>query len=282
MDDTSFVTPVGLSEEGQYTTVNDLYVLSKTVFEIDHLSDIMAKSRYTVEPTNLTSSQRILPNTNSMLSAGSSYYYKYMVVGKTGNGDEGRCFASKATKDGETYICIVAKCDAKDSRDEFNTTLSLYKWAFNNFTYKTIVESGEFVPVSADIDLSWDKDNITLAAGNTVVALLPKDADMSTIEYIPELAKDVFDAPIKKGDVLGTASIVFANETIGIVQLVASEDIEGSAVLWVWRFIENIITNPFVLILLGLLLIGFIVLTVIANVKARKAREKRVRLKKRL
>lgn len=282
MDNTAFVTPIGLSKNGQYTTANDLYILSKTVFEIDHLADIMKKPRQTIDLTNLTSADRILVNTNFMLSAGSNYYYKYMVMGKTGNGDEGRCFASMATKDGETYICIVAKCADKNARNEFESTKNLYKWAFNNFTYKTIVEAGELVPVSADIAHSWEKDNITLSAGNTVVALLPKDADMSTIEYKAELAKETFNAPVKKGEVLGTASILFANETIGTVQLVASEDVEGSVVLLIWSFFENIFTNPVVLVLISLLIVGFIVLTVVVNIKAKKARDKRVRLKKRL
>ncbi len=280
MNDTQFVTPIGLTSEGQYTTVNDLYKLAKAVFENDYLVEVMKKSRFSVTATN-KSSDRILSNTNYMIDSYTSYYYKYMVAGKTGNGDEGRCLVSMATKDGVNFICIVARC-ASSTRQEFKDTKNLYEWAFNNFRYKTVVTKGEMVPVSVAVELSWDRDNLTLAAGETVIALLPKDADLSTIEYRAELISETVDAPIKDGDVLGTVSIVFADEVIGVVELVATENIEGSFVLGVWRFINRIITNVFVQIALAVLAVGFIALTVAANVKAKREREKKLRLKKRL
>lgn len=280
MNDTHYVTPHGLNREGQYTTVNDMYKLAKAIFANEYLVGIMNQSRYTVPATNL-SGERILPNTNYMVSSYTSYYYKYMVAGKTGNGDEGRCLVSIASKDGTSYICIVARCDAS-TRQEFQDTRNLYDWAFDSFQYKTIVTKGELVPVSVPVELSWDCDSLTLAAGDTVVALLPKDADLSTVEYRAELTRESFDAPIHNGDVFGTASIVFADETVGVVQLVASQTVEGSFVLRVWRFFRRIVTNVFVQIALVLLVVGFIALTIAVNIKAKRAREKKLRLKKRL
>ncbi len=280
MKDTQFVTPIGLNSVGQYTTVGDLYKLAKVVFANDHINEIMGKSRFTVNATNI-SGERILSNTNYMVDSYTSHYYKYMVAGKTGNGDEGRCLVSKATKDGTNYICIVARC-SRETRQEFKDSRSLYDWAFNNFRYKTVITEGEMVPVSVPVELSWDRDSLTLAAGKTVIALLPKDADLSTIEYRAELISDSVDAPVKKGDVLGTASIIFADETVGVVELVATENIEGSLVLRIWRFVNMIIGNIFVQILLVALAVGFVVLTVIANIKAKRARDKKLRLKKRL
>ncbi len=280
MKDTQFTTPIGLTREDQYTTVNDLYKLAKVVFENDYLVGVMNRSRYSVPATNKSGS-RILSNTNYMVDSYTSYYYKYMVAGKTGNGDEGRCLVSMATKDSTNFICIVARCDSS-TRNEFKDTKNLYEWAFNNFRYKTVVTKGEMLPVSVPVELSWDRDSLTLAAGQTVIALLPKDADLSTVEYRAELVGETVDAPIKDGDILGTVDIVFANEVIGVVELVATENIEGSFVLGVWRFLSRIIGNIFVQIALIMLALGFVALTIVANVKAKRERDKKLRLKKRL
>lgn len=279
MEGTQYVSPVGLASEGQYTTVRDMIKLAKKVFANEALLEILSKPRYTVEKTNL-SDERTLPNTNYMVDSYTSYYYKYMVGGKTGNGDEGRCLVSMASKDGENYLCAVARCPS-DSRQEFSDTRNLFEWAFDNFRYKTIVSKGELVDLSVPVNYSWDVDRITLAAGETVKALLPKDADLSTIDYRATL-KESYDATLKEGSVLGTAEIVFAGETIGAVPLVAPQTIEGSFVLRIWHYLQVIFGNWLVRIALLVAAVVFIVLTVIANVKAKRAREKKLRLKKRL
>ncbi len=281
MEHTRFASPTGLTRSDQYTTVDDMYRLAKAFFANKTLTDILAKARFKVEATNL-SKARTLATSNLMSDPTSSYYYKYMVSGKTGNGDEGRCLVSLCEKEGQSYICLVFRCTDKSTRQEFKDTKNLLNWIFDGFEYKTVVNEGDIVPVSAPIELSWDTDSMTLAAGSSVVALLPKDADLSTIEYKPQLSKATFDAPIKSGDVLGTASIVFADESIGTVELVATEDVDGSTVLRIWRFLKSIVTNIFFIIGAIVVAVGFIVLTVMANIKARRRREKKLRLKKRL
>lgn len=279
MSGTQYVTPVGLTREGQFTTVSDMMKLGKAAFANEALTAIMAKARFTVPATNL-SGERILPNTNYMVDSYTSHYYKRMVAGKTGNGDEGRCLISTAARDGEHYLCAVARCPS-DSRQEFTDTRNLYEWAFDSFRYKTVLSKGDLVDISVPVNYSWDVDEMTLCAGNTVTALLPKDADLSTVEYKATL-NDAYDAPVKEGDVMGTADIVFAGETIGVVQLVASRSVDGSFVLRAWHVLSVVFGNWIVRIVLILLLIGFVAATVVANVRAKRARDKKLRLKKRL
>lgn len=283
LTDTQFVTPLGLTNEQQYTTVDDLYKLSKAAMSDKTISEILSTSRYTVPATN-KSGERVLANTNWLIDRTTAYHYKYAVSGKTANSDlSGRCLVSTASYDGANYMCIVAGCDnSANARNEFKDTISFYKWAFTSFEYKTVVNKGEQLPVSAQVDLSWNVDNITLTAGSTIVALLPKDADLSTITYKVTLDHKVSDAPIAKGDKLGTASIIYANETIGQVMLVSGDNVERSITLLIWRWIKNIFSNIFVIIIAGVLIVAFIVLTITANVKASRARKKKLRLKKRL
>ena len=279
MTGTRYVTPVGLTTEGQYTTVSDMIKLGKAAFTNDALTAIMAKARYTVPATNLTE-ERILPNTNNMVDNYTSHYYKTLVAGKTGNGDQGRCLVSLASRNGENYLCAVARCPSGE-RKEYQDTKSLYEWAFDNFRYKTVLTKGDLVDVSVPVNYSWDVDAMTLRAGDTVTALLPKDADLSTVEYKATLS-DSYDAPIQEGDVLGTADIFFAGESIGVVQLVASRTVEGSFVLRVWSVVTWLFDLWIVRVALIVVLVGFVALTIALNVKAKRAREKKLRLKKRL
>ncbi len=289
MKNSNFNTPIGLFDEKQYTTANDLFKLYTAAMNIESVAEILSQTRYTVPATN-KSGTRLLSTTNRLIDRTTNYYYKYAVAGKTGNSDKsGRCIASTAECDGKRYVCILAGCDANaDSRIDFNDSISLYKWAFREFEYKTVVSKGEQVSISADVDLSWEVDTITLTAGESVVALLPKDADLSTIEYVVSLDKKVFDAPIKKNEKLGTAKIYFTNpatedsEPLGEITLLAGQEVEGSASLLIWRWISGFIGNPFVIILLIALVVAFIVMTIMANVKAKRERKKKLKLKKRL
>ncbi len=290
MKNTNYATPVGLFNDKQYTTVNDMLKLYVKVMENELVSKILSQTRYTVPETNKSSS-RILANTTWLLDRTTNYYYKHAVAGKTGNSDvSGRCLAVTAENDSRNYVCILAECDNKaDTRLDFADAKNLFSWAFNNFEYKTVVSKGEQVPISVNVDLSWEIDNITLISGESIVALLPKDADLSTIEYIPDIKKSkVFDAPIKQGQQLGTAKVYFSNpstdesEPIGEITLLAGQEVECSWVLLIWRWTKNVIYNPFVILAVVALIVTLIVMTIVANVKAKREHRKKLRLKKRL
>ncbi len=288
LKNTNYNTAVGLFDEKQYTTANDLFKVYMAAMEVDAIAEILSQTRYTVPATNKSSS-RLLSTTNRLIDRTTNYYYKHALVGKTGNSDKsGRCIASTAESDGKRYVCILAGCSDAEKRVDFADSISLYKWAYANFEYKTVVSKGEQVSVSANVDLSWDVDTITLTAGESVVALLPKDADLSTVEYVVTLDKEVFDAPIKKGEKMGTAKIYFSNpnnqdsEPLGEITLLAGQEVEGSAALMLWRWIKGIITNPFVVAIIVAVVVLFIVMTIVANVKAKRERKKKLKLKKRL
>ncbi len=288
LNSTNFSTSVGLHNDNQYTTVRDLYTLSTAAFANADIAELLSTTRYTVEATN-NHSKRTLVNTNRLIDRTTPHYYKYAVIGKTGESEiTGKNIVSLAKYDGITYMCVIGGNSDKDSRSDFSDSANLYRWGFTGFEYKTVINKGEQVPVSAKVDLSWDVDSITLVAGESVLALLPKDTDLSTIEYVAKMNKDVYDAPIKAGDVLGTAEIYFSNpavnesKPIGTINICASEDVNKSIVLHIWRIIDAIITNIFVIIALILLIIGFIILTVVANIKAKRERSKKLKLKKRL
>ena len=160
--------------------------------------------------------------------------------------------------------------------NEFKETKQLYEWAFNNFEYKTVVDTD--TPVAeAKVALCWDHDYVTMKIEGGLSAVLPKDADSSTVQIKPNPDKEVFDAPIKKGEKLGTADIVYAGETLGTVNLVAADSRDANWVLLVTRTIKNAFTSTafkIILLIFVLALVGFIAAVALMN-RGRKKRRRR-------
>ena len=165
------------------------------------------------------------------------------------------------------------------TRNDFIDSANMYRWAFNNFEYKTVL--GNTTPVAEmPVELSKDADFVKLTLEGGLEALLPKEADSSTISVVPNLNFEVVDAPVTKGDVMGTADIYYAEEKIGTVNLVAANDVAVSKMMKFMRdasnFAKSFFTSPVMIviyILIGAFIVGFIALTIYLNLNKKKRRK---------
>ena len=108
------------------------------------------------------------------------------------------------------------------------------------------------------------------------MSVLPKDADDSTISIVTHLVCESVDAPIKKGDVLGTADIIYAEEVIGTVNLVSNEDVEKSTMLAALRAIKNFFASSYmkvVYVIIAAAILIFIIAVIKMNSKGGKKRK---------
>ena len=228
---THYQNPVGLHDPENYTTVNDIRTLTEYALKNETFKEICAKKRYTMPATNM-SGERTLSTTNFLQDNTTNYYYQYAKVVKTGYTDEaGRCLVSTASYNGYNYLCILMGCPAnKGRRYEFLESASLYRWAFNNFSYKKVANSNEPV-CEVPVKLSLETDFVPLYFKQPFVTVLPNEANDSTFVIKPNLKSETVEAPIKKGQVLGTADIIYAEEVIGTVDLVANDNIEAFSIL---------------------------------------------------
>ena len=166
----------------------------------------------------------------------------------------------------------------RGTRNEFIDSANMYRWAFRNFEYKKVLSAA--TPVEEmTVELSSDADFVQLALENGLEALLPKDADSSTITIKSHPIADSIDAPVAKGQVLGTADIYYAEEKIGTVNLVAANDVELNKMMKFMRDAKELshkfFTSPIMIavyILLGLVVAIFIGLTVYLNLNKKKRR----------
>lgn len=300
MANTHFMNAHGLHNTEHYTTVNDMYLLTKKFLTIPVLKEVAYSVKYEMPATNM-SSARIYTTTNFLLLNNGQkctaekyknqpYYYKYANGIKTGYTDPaGRCLISTATKEGMTYVCILMNSPVYENeqsknnkiRVEFGDTKALYEWAFNEFEYKTVLQGGEIIG-EAPVDLAWDIDFVSVSAKQSLSAIVPKVADSSTVSTVIRWYSDVYDAPIKKGDEVGECDVIFAGQVLGTVKLVASQNIERSNTMFLISKIQQgfnaVIHSVAFYVIAGivvLFVLVFVITCVVINMPKKRKKKRR-------
>ena len=294
MTGTHYANPHGLHDINHYTTVNDMYKLTTAFLKVDLLKEICYSTKYSLPATNknpartFTTTNYMLLNSGLKCTAekykGQSYYYKYANGVKTGYTDPaGRCLITTASKGGYNYMCILMNSPvyAEDGRTkirvEFGDTKALYEWAFNDFEYKSILQTDEIVG-EAPVELAWDTDYIAAVPSQNLSAVVPKAADNSTITKEIHWYKESYEAPIKKGDILGECNLVYAGESLGTVTLVATNDVERSSLMYIGQKASEIFRSwPFLIFLFIVIaaILAFIITLLILNSPRHKRKKKR-------
>ena len=271
---TNFVNPHGLHDNDHYTTAQDMYLIAKYAIQLPGFMDMCTKTSYELKPSNKRDTEYIF-TTNKMMVQSSSpdVYYKYVRGIKTGTTDEaGRCCVSTATKDGYTYLLVVMNAPMYDSNGEkhaqnmaFVDSKKLYEWAFSNFEVKELINAEKPV-TEVPLKLNWDRDFLYLRAESAFTALVPKSTSDGDIIQRLNIPKYV-NAPVKKGDVIGTVELMVMGDKVGSVNLLADDDASRSDVLYllevlkaatksIWFYVG---IGAFVLLLLIMIIGSFVV-----------------------
>ncbi len=281
--DTHFVNPDGLYNENQYMTAMDVYKMAKYAMEIPLLLNIVAKSEYSFfgddrDPI-ITSNKMIDPK------RGGEHYYPYVKGIKTGYLEEaGRCLVSYAEKGNSTYISVVMGgpiLDENGNKIEKNMamidTKNIYIWAFENL--KTIkLYPRDFPIAEVNLGLVWKQDKLLLSPKSDFYAALPLNAkkeDVTIKVYAPELV----NAPINKGDIIGTANIFYQGQRFGDFDLVSTETFGKNYALIVLNALKKAISSPIFIIIFSLFTVCAI-FYIFMIMRENKRRRKRAKVKK--
>ena len=277
-ENTHFTNPDGLHDENQYTTANDLLKITLDAFKNDTFVKISTTKQYEYN-------DMMYYHTNLMLQPGYlSYYYPYAEGIKTGSTSEaGYCVITKASKDGYNYLAVVLGApvidynnDGYDEKCSFIDAASLFKWAFNSLKFSTLFEEGEIVSEVA-VKNGKKADTVQLVADKKTNAIVKSSFDKSTaIIDIVDKPEEIL-APVRKGDVVCKANVIFGDETVATVDLVAAEDVELSTFLSIINSIQGFFSLTIVIIILIVVVLfaALYVILVVNNVKKRNERKNR-------
>ena len=283
MANSHFVNAHGLHNENHYTTPRDMYILTKYMLKNPLFKEIVGTVRYTVPENNKNKARTAvstiyLQDPNSPIK---DYYYPYASGVKTGYTDEaGKCLISTATKGGTTYICVLMKSPVYTAAGtgsglHFTDSKALYMWAFDTFEYREVYNSS--TPVGeCPVELGKDADHVPVVLEKPVNAILPKDADNSTIKIELDFSTSPATAPIKSGQVLGYATVKYGGEELATVKAVAMTDVEKSSLLAFVKFFTDLFSsNAFITIIVIIVLLIFIFILYCAWLNRRRKKRRR-------
>ncbi len=278
-ENTKFVNAHGLDENPNgYTTANDLYKITKYALTNPTFKEITSTSRYDIAPTEKYPYTRYLHNTNKMMNPGIRDYYHKSVSGvKTGTTEKaGHCVITTASQDGYNYMLIVMGAPQYDIDDDnveenvaFTDSKKIYNWAFENIELTKITNTTDVVTV-VDVKYNSKIDHLRLLPAEELSALVPLGTESGSLIIRPIESKTpkVVKAPIKKGEVLGKAEILYGETVVETVDLVAAEDVELNIFLLIFGTIKDILSTTIFKILFAIaavLLIIYILLIIRKN-----------------
>jgi len=284
---THFTNPHGLHDENHYTTASDLAKITKYAMSLPSFTSITSQTRYSYKPVGGpdATKTRTLSTTNYLIdknALGGDYYYIYAKGIKTGHHDQsGYCLVSSATYEGYSYMCVALGAPDVDSkgkpiasRGEMIDTKKLYQWAFTSLELKPIINGQDSIG-EIKLNNAWNKDKLLLVAEKNYSAMLPKNVSASSVIITKHIPASM-DAPIKKGQVIGTATLSYANQPLTTINLVASESVERSELLRSANTVKSIFTSIWFIVIVGiiiLLVIIYIILALIYNRKKKNLRK---------
>lgn len=282
-ENTVFINPSGLDAEGQYTTARDVAKFTLKALENPIFEEITSTKKYTIPPTNKYPQERNLISTVKIMNSGIKDYYiptaKGIKTGTTSNA--GRCIVTKASKDGYTYLAVVMRApfydidnDGVEENIAFMECKKILDWTFKNIKLRLVAEKNQVVSV-IDVGLSSKYDHLRLLPEKEITALVPSGVNAQGVyfEVIEELTPKKVDAPIKKGQKIGRARILYAGNEIAQVDLVAGETIERNFLLYLAKITKTVLTSPVFIILAAILAAAVVVILIL---RAKNSRRKTV------
>lgn len=288
-ENTHFINPHGLDGDGSaYTTANDLYKITKYALTNPTFKKITSTTRYDIAPTNQYTQTRYLHNTNKMMNPAYKDYYNSCISGvKTGTSDlAGHCVISTASKNGYNYMLIVLNApqydidnDGVEENVAFTDSKKIYEWAFKNIELTKITNTTDVVTV-VDVEYNWKVDHLRLLPAEELSALVPTgtQAGSLVIRPIADQTPTTVKAPIKKGDVLGKAEVLYGEDVVATVDLVAAESIDRSIILWIVGIFKTIFSSTIFKILFAIFMV-LVVIYILLIIRKKRIKAKRRKIK---
>ena len=207
LENTRFVTPSGLDAEGHCTTARELALLAYHALKNEEFAKAAASKTATLNYGN-PPYRRTLKNHNKMLTL-----YEGAVGVKTGfTKKSGRCLVSAARRDGKLAIAVTLN-DPNDWSDH----AALLDYGLSS------IKQTAFSPKTASYLLP------VIGSGINEIQVFIEPYTVNTLETeeigcTVRLPRFVY-APIKKGEVLGTAVYTLNGDIIGTADICAPKSI---------------------------------------------------------
>ena len=217
---TNFVNAHGLDAEGHYSTARDMSIIARELLKHPKILEFTSIYEEYLEKND--GSRIWLVNTNKLVR-----FYDGVDGLKTGfTKTAGYCLTATASKNNFRLISVVMGEDTSENRS--SDTVKMLNYGFNTFKINIIKTKGESL---GKVRVERGKqDNANIVLLNDATEIL-KNTDQVT-EYNFNLKVNKIKAPVKVGDIVGTAEIIDSEGNIvDEVDVTVEKDIKKANIL---------------------------------------------------
>ncbi len=210
MENTLFQNATGLPADNHYTTCYDIALMSRELMA----NHPMIRDYTTIWMDTLRDGASELVNTNKLI-----YSYSGATGLKTGSTSTALyCLSATAERDGMELIAVVMQAPTSAQRQADVTAMLDY--GFASYALQSIVPQQALTPI--EVELGQQDFIQPVLEGDTQSLLLAK-AQVSTLEQSVDVV-ELLQAPVSKGDVVGTLTVTSGDDVLTQVTIVAGED----------------------------------------------------------
>ncbi|MFU8891755.1 MAG: D-alanyl-D-alanine carboxypeptidase family protein [Anaerosomatales bacterium] len=211
LEHTAFVNPHGLDAPGHYTSAADLATLARYAMSNSDFRRMVALEKVVIDGTG---GPQELENSNVLIGT---------LEGATGvktgwTSRAGYCLVAAAERRGIELFAVVL--GTTDEMERFQQAGLLLEWGFVHFGEERLAETGEVLGTLPVADY-LDREIEAVVGVPAVVPVFDLAGEISRSVTLP----DSVDAPVARGDRMGTLSLVQGGRLIAQVPLIAVEDI---------------------------------------------------------
>ena len=219
LTNTKFDNAIGMDSENNYSTAKDLAELLKYSLQNEEFKKIFTTRTYNIDRLNLKLSSTLIKYASSGIDI------SYIKGAKSGFTDgAGYCLASIAEIDDVEYLLVTLGANPKGSKSQaVKDATTIYDYFSENYDYQKVISKGETLKTIKNkfgkekeysIYLNEDKE---LYLKNTV--------KLDDITYRYNGLEEI-SSKNKKGDKLGTISLIYKNEVINSYDIYLNDNLE--------------------------------------------------------
>ncbi len=219
LTNTKFDNAIGMDSENNYSTAKDLAELLKYSLQNETFKKIFTTRTYNIDRLNLKLSSTLIKYASSGIDI------SYIKGSKSGFTDgAGYCLASIASINDVEYLLVTLGANPKGSKSQaVKDAITIYDYFSENYGYQKVISKGETLKTIKNkfgkekeysIYLNEDKE---LYLKNTV--------KLEDITYQYNGLEEI-SSKNKKGDKLGTISLIYENEVINSYDVYLNDNLE--------------------------------------------------------
>ncbi len=211
MNNTAFVNSTGLPAEGHYSSAKDLaYLTSNFINKFPEIYNLYKEKSFEFNSIKQLNRNKLLWRDDSSDGV------------KTGHTESaGYCLVGSAKRGGMRLITVVAGSSSDKKR--FDDTQRLLEYGFRFFSTQEVLKKDQVYKTVKVWGGQKSEAGLGVTA-NQILTLPRVDFKDLQINYI---YKNNIQAPIKKGDVIGSIEIISNDTPVLVTDLVALDEVEA-------------------------------------------------------